>query len=362
MIFIFERNIIGVNKTRRLKYMKNSKKYILPAVALIVSMLLALILTFPMSSMEIKDIPIGIVSADAGTTTPAGKVNAGDKVVKELTEADNTFVEWKVCKTEAEAESEFNDGSVFATVVIPENFTAANMAGQDCAVKATVNEGRNVVIANAVNQMIAAMSQKSGMNIEIETVNPVSQYGMKAMMLPAVLILITFICSVATGYMTANCFRFGDEHSRWKKYILQLVYVIPVAFAVGYAVTGAVKGITGIALPAGDTGLYLSLISAAVMLITGGAVNLFKRKGLAIPAVILVFGMALIQIPSIFLPKFWQIIIASWEPMRYFGQGLREVAFMNNGIGSSAAAAIAVVGLTGIALSLIAAVRKEKSI
>ena len=63
----------------------NKKKILMPILGMIGALLLALIITFPILSMEIKDIPIGILSLDEGVTTPKGEINAGKQVVKQLT-------------------------------------------------------------------------------------------------------------------------------------------------------------------------------------------------------------------------------------------------------------------------------------
>lgn len=96
------------------------------------------------------------------------------------------------------------------------------------------------------------------------------------------------------------------------------------------------------------------------MLLTNGCINLFGTKGIAIPVLVFFLGMSLMSIPHQFLPGFWDAAVASWEPLRYFGEGMRALLHQGSGLWNCATIAAIVLGAVGVAVSLIAVVREKK--
>ena len=66
-----------------------------------------------------------------------------------------------------------------------------------------------------------------------------------------------------------------------------------------------------------------------------------------------ILGMGLIQMPYEYLNGVWQVLVASWEPFRYIGIGLREVLFQNHGIINNATICLIIVIIIGILFSFI---------
>jgi len=80
-----------------------------------------------------------------------------------------------------------------------------------------------------------------------------------------------------------------------------------------------------------------------------------------IPMFLFILGMSLATLPYEFLNEAWQVLIASWEPFRYIGIGLREVLYQNHGVFNSALVSIIVLSVIGIFLSLINVYKSKQS-
>lgn len=83
---------------------QSKKKYLAPVGALLLALLLVTVITFPMLSMEVKDIPVAVFSQDEGMQTPNGTVNAGETMVKQITKSGNKALDWDVLKSKQEVQ------------------------------------------------------------------------------------------------------------------------------------------------------------------------------------------------------------------------------------------------------------------
>ncbi len=337
----------------------DKKKILMPILGMIGALLLALIITFPMLSMEIKDIPIGILSLDEGVNTPNGEINAGKQVIKQLTKVDNPAINFEKAGTEKELKQNLKDGKYYAAILIPKDFTAKS-ASKQAKLEVTINEGINPMVTTNLQTMLSAMSEKSGVSMEINSINKVpTELGIKAMLLPMMFILLTFITSLVTSLLiTFNL----KTKNKTKSYLLELLYIIIAAFVIGFAVSGIIMSVIGIDLGLTNMALYLTVVSLGIMLLANGSVNLLGKKGLIIPILLFVFGMGLIQLPYEFLNSIWQVLVASWEPFRYIGIGIREILFQNAGLWNSSTISIIIIGIIGILLSVINILKKEKKV
>ena len=148
--------------------------------------------------------------------------------------------------------------------------------------------------------------------------------------------------------------------NKTKSYLIQFGYIIIMAFVIGFTVSSIAMGIVGTNLGIITTALFLTIVSLALMLLTNGSINLIGKKGIIIPAFLFVLGMGLIQLPYEFINSVWGVLVASWEPLRYIGIGVREVLFQNMGIWNSASISLIVIAIIGILFSIINIVKKDK--
>ena len=333
------------------------KKILLPILGAIGALLVALIFTFPMLSMQPRNVPVGVLSKDVGMTTPKGEMNAGEMFVGKITEGENPLINFEKVEDVNELEQGLDAGKYYATMVVPEDYTKQSATGEGKII-VTINEGLNAMVTMQLTAALNAMAEQSGLNLEINSINSVTTLGLKAMLLPMLLIMMTFIISLVTAFVITSCLK---NEVKWKGYLAQAGYIVVIAFAIGFTVAGVAIGIAGVEIEVAKAGLFLSLVSLALMLISNGAIKLWGRKGLVVPVLLFILGIGTVQLPFEYLNEVWQVLVASWEPFRYIGNGMREVLYQGHGVWNSAAASIAALALVGIGLSFIDLCKKEKA-
>ena len=313
----------------------SKKKYLAPVGALLLALLLVTVITFPMLSMEVKDIPVAVFSQDEGMQTPNGTVNAGETMVKQITKSGNKALDWDVLKSKQEVQDALDEGAYYAVFTIPQDFTKTAAMGGENALKVTLDQGKNPLVSNSLTGMLTAMSEKSGMKLQTEIIHSTADYGMLAMFLPMACIMFLYIGSLLTSLMTTKNvgLQYGAAKGRaGASYGIQLLYLICGALVLGFAAVAIIRGVTGIELEIGKIGIMLAIIAGGIMLLTNGCINLLGTKGIAVPVLIFFLGMSLMSIPHQFLPGFWDAAVASWEPLRYFGEGLRALLYQGSGL------------------------------
>ena len=341
----------------------SKKKYLAPVGALLLALLLVTVITFPMLSMEVKDIPVAVFSQDEGMQTPNGTVNAGETMVKQITKSGNKALDWDVLKSKQEVQDALDEGAYYAVFTIPQDFTKTAAMGGEKTLKVTLDQGKNPLVSNSLASMLTAMSEQSGMKLQTEIVHSTADYGMLAMFLPMACVMFLYIGSLLTSLMTTKNIGLRDAAAKRKagaSYGLQVLYLLCGALVLGFAAVGIIWSVTGIELEVGKIGIMLAIIAGGIMLLTNGCINLFGTKGIAIPALLFFLGMSLMSIPHQFLPGFWDAAVASWKPLRYFGEGLRALLYQGSGLWNCATVASIVLAVVGVAVSLIAVVREKK--
>lgn len=342
---------------------QSKKKYLAPVGALLLALLLVSVITFPMLSMEAKDIPVAIFSQDEGMQTPAGTVNAGQTMMKQITKSGNKALDWDVLKSKKEVKDALKDGTYYAVFTIPQDFTKTAATGGEKTLNVILDQGKNPLVSNSLTSMLTAMSEQSGMKLQTEIVHSTADYGMLAMFLPMACVIFIYVGSLITSLMTTrNIGLSGSDAKRgaWGSYGIQLLYLACGALVLGFAAVSIVRGVTGIEMSVGTLGLQLAVLAGGIMLLTNGFVNLMGTKGVAVPALIFALGMSLMSLPHQFLPDFWDVAVASWEPLRYFGEGMRSLMYQDGQLWNCATVAAIVMGLVGIAAGMIAVTREKR--
>ncbi|MBT1167050.1 DUF3533 domain-containing protein [Bifidobacterium simiarum] len=127
------------------------------AVIVGVSCLMALMF-YPMMNASVRELPVAVLSLDEGATVQGKAMNVGDTMVEKLTsgeapsdgtdtaddsdgdaDADSPMV-WHEVKSQSELDRGLADHDYYAAIVIPEDFTAKQVAKQQTAMKERITE------------------------------------------------------------------------------------------------------------------------------------------------------------------------------------------------------------------------------
>ncbi|MGW3287163.1 ABC transporter permease [Streptomyces sp. NPDC001002] len=130
---------------------------------------------------HLHDLPLVLVSEDAGATGPAGAVNLGRQVTQKVSAADarDDRVEWTVVPTRAAAEKALAREDAYAALVVPGDFSRRSLsllgAGQDVhrpVLEVLSHRGVGPMAASmadkAVRQAAATVSQQVGTQLSTQ--------------------------------------------------------------------------------------------------------------------------------------------------------------------------------------------------
>ncbi|OUO95419.1 hypothetical protein B5F41_06750 [Gordonibacter sp. An232A] len=120
------------------------------AIVLVVACVMGLVF-YPMAHMEMRDLPFAVLSLDEGAQMPAGQMNAGNMLVENVTsaaaggdaeegggdgvdsEAATSPIAWTALETQGELDEALENNEFYGALVIPEDFTQAQMTAQAAA-------------------------------------------------------------------------------------------------------------------------------------------------------------------------------------------------------------------------------------
>ncbi|MDU0477982.1 hypothetical protein QVA66_01865 [Staphylococcus chromogenes] len=301
------------------------------ALTLLIMAVLSLIFT-PMIKMQPRDIPVAIHNNDVATSTPAGPLKLSDKVAAGL--ADNKML--RIVDRDEDA---------YAVYTIPADFSATAAKKEQPHIDVEINQGKHPM----VSQMLEGALSKApadGPKMNVTYRNPVPPtLGLAGSLLPALFVLLTFIPTMIGSFVLANSIRA-------RKIGLQLAALMVLNIGVGLMGWLVYSLLSPVEFAAGTVLCFLAFASFVVGSLTVGAVNLFGKPGIAIPALCLITGMSLMTLPREFVPNFWRDWIYPWNPIRMIAESGREILYQGSGIVTSPFWLLALIAGIGVFLML----------
>ena len=178
---------------------KRSARILLPLAGAALAVGIAALMTGPMTAMEPRDLPIAAANLDAGAETPHGAFALGDALFEQLAGNDmDGLVDWQILDSQDAIDEAIESGDVYATLVIPEDFSAAGAAAQSgqgapSPVIATINEGKHPMVSMQLRAAIGAIGGGE-LPVEIRSVNPLpADLGMRGNFLPMIFVFLAFL-------------------------------------------------------------------------------------------------------------------------------------------------------------------------
>ncbi|HHV8920400.1 TPA: YhgE/Pip domain-containing protein [Staphylococcus aureus] len=147
---------------------KNKLLSIAPIATMIILVIFSLAF-YPAYNPKPKDLPIGILNEDKGTTIQDKNVNIGKKLEDKLLDSDSNKIKWVKVDSEKDLEKDLKDQKIFGVAIIDKDFSKDAMSKTQKVVMDSKKEEMQQKVASGEipPQVVQQMKQKMG-NQQVE--------------------------------------------------------------------------------------------------------------------------------------------------------------------------------------------------
>ncbi|HHC5915175.1 TPA: YhgE/Pip domain-containing protein [Staphylococcus aureus] len=147
---------------------KNKLLWIAPIATMIILVIFSLAF-YPAYNPKPKDLPIGILNEDKGTTIQDKNVNIGKKLEDKLLDSDSNKIRWVKVDSEKDLEKDLKDQKIFGVAIIDKDFSKDAMSKTQKVVMDSKKEEMQQKVASGEipPQVVQQMKQKMG-NQQVE--------------------------------------------------------------------------------------------------------------------------------------------------------------------------------------------------
>ncbi|HDS2045347.1 TPA: YhgE/Pip domain-containing protein [Staphylococcus aureus] len=147
---------------------KNKLLWIAPIATMIILVIFSLAF-YPAYNPKPKDLPIGILNEDKGTTIQDKNVNIGKKLEDKLLYSDSNKIKWVKVDSEKDLEKDLKDQKIFGVAIIDKDFSKDAMSKTQKVVMDSKKEEMQQKVASGEipPQVVQQMKQKMG-NQQVE--------------------------------------------------------------------------------------------------------------------------------------------------------------------------------------------------
>ncbi|MCS5343288.1 YhgE/Pip domain-containing protein [Staphylococcus aureus] len=147
---------------------KNKLLWIAPIATMIILVIFSLAF-YPAYNLKPKDLPIGILNEDKGTTIQDKNVNIGKKLEDKLLDSDSNKIKWVKVDSEKDLEKDLKDQKIFGVAIIDKDFSKDAMSKTQKVVMDSKKEEMQQKVASGEipPQVVQQMKQKMG-NQQVE--------------------------------------------------------------------------------------------------------------------------------------------------------------------------------------------------
>ncbi|HGZ5810465.1 TPA: YhgE/Pip domain-containing protein [Staphylococcus aureus] len=147
---------------------KNKLLWIAPIATMIILVIFSLAF-YPAYNPKPKDLPIGILNEDKGTTIQDKNVNIGKKLEDKLLDSDSNKIKWVKVDSEKDLEKDLKDQKIFGVAIIDKDFLKDAMSKTQKVVMDSKKEEMQQKVASGEipPQVVQQMKQKMG-NQQVE--------------------------------------------------------------------------------------------------------------------------------------------------------------------------------------------------
>lgn len=147
---------------------QNKLLWIAPIATMIILVIFSLAF-YPAYNPKLKDLPIGILNEDKGTTIQDKNVNIGKKLEDKLLDSDSNKIKWVKVDSEKDLEKDLKDQKIFGVAIIDKDFSKDAMSKTQKVVMDSKKEEMQQKVASGEipPQVVQQMKQKMG-NQQVE--------------------------------------------------------------------------------------------------------------------------------------------------------------------------------------------------
>lgn len=147
---------------------QNKLLWIAPIATMIILVIFSLAF-YPAYNPKPKDLPIGILNEDKGTTIQDKNVNIGKKLEDKLLDSDSNKIKWVKVDSEKDLEKDLKDQKIFGVAIIDKGFSKDAMSKTQKVVMDSKKEEMQQKVASGEipPQVVQQMKQKMG-NQQVE--------------------------------------------------------------------------------------------------------------------------------------------------------------------------------------------------
>lgn len=147
---------------------KNKLLWIAPIATMIILVIFSLAF-YPAYNPKLKDLPIGILNEDKGTTIQDKNVDIGKKLEDKLLDSDSNKIKWVKVDSEKDLEKDLKDQKIFGVAIIDKDFSKDAMSKTQKVVMDSKKEEMQQKVASGEipPQVVQQMKQKMG-NQQVE--------------------------------------------------------------------------------------------------------------------------------------------------------------------------------------------------
>lgn len=370
---------------------KNKLLWIAPIATMIILVIFSLAF-YPAYNPKPKDLPIGILNEDKGTTIQDKNVNIGKKLEDKLLDSDSNKIKWVKVDSEKDLEKDLKDQKIFGVAIIDKDFSKdamsktqkvasgeippqvvqqmkQKMGNQQVEVKQAkfktiVSEGSSLQgsqIASAVltgmgdniNAQITKQSLETltSQNVKVNAAdingltNPVKvdneklnkvkdhQAGGNA---PFLMFMPIWIGSIVTSILLFFAFRTSNNivvQHRIIASIGQMIFAVVAAFAGSFVYIYFMQGVQGFDFD--HPNRIAIFVAFAILGFVGlilGVMVWLGMKSVPIFFILMFFSMQLVTLPKQMLPESYQKYVYDWNPFTHYATSVRELLYLNHHI------------------------------
>jgi len=346
------------------------KKWLIPLIALVGVLAAITLVVAPILKATPRNIPIALLNLDQTPSVQGGTQNLGETAMQVFTSTGtptagssgsqpvfNFPVKWTICNDQACIDSALSSNSVYATIVIPADFTSTLTAAQSDStvtpsqIAVTINQGKNPTVAAMVAQMMAAASQQFQLTFTSSYVNQIPTDEGNGMVATLVAVLMMFASLITTIVLTTVVrVDYTRKAGRAKAILQQVGMAAGLAAVTALVAPPILGGLTGAKLPYWNLVVLIFLGFFAFATIVLFSVDWLGMRGLVIPALVLILGLPVLAVPYELLMSFWQHAVYPWVPQRFMVEGSRGVLFLGQHAGNSSTLWLAATAIVGLAI------------